>query len=54
MPSTPNEAEIDEVLNQCAESADEGVSKFPGETFEQGVQAAIEWLRGLGNNPMNG
>ena len=35
---------IDELLNMCAEQEDEGGSKFPGMTYEQGVKAAIDWL----------
>ena len=35
---------IDELLNQCIESEETGVSKYPGMTYEQGIKAAIEWL----------
>jgi len=35
---------IDELLNMCAEQENEGGSKFPGMTYEQGVKAAIDWL----------
>ena len=36
--------EIDELLNACANSEAEGRSKFPGMTYEQGIQAAIRWM----------
>lgn len=48
----PNEEEINEVINQCVESEEEGASRWPGMTYEQGVKAAIEWLQGYGENPM--
>jgi len=44
--------EIDTVLNQCAEAFDRGGSKYPGMTYEQGVEAAIRWLIKGGENPM--
>jgi hypothetical protein len=49
----PTESEIDDVLNQCMETADNGGSKFPGMSYEQGVQAALEWMRGDGTNPLD-
>jgi len=49
----PSEEMIDDVLNQCSEAADEGRSKFPGMTYEQGVEAALQWTRGDGSNPMD-
>lgn len=48
----PNENEINDVLNQCVESENEGESRWPGMTYEQGVKAAIEWMQGYGPNPM--
>lgn len=48
----PDQSEIDDVLNQCAEAADNGVSKYPGMSYEQGIEAAICWLQGDGSNPM--
>jgi hypothetical protein len=42
-----NEAEIDDVLNQCADAEDEGRSQYPGMTYEQGVRIGIEWLLGI-------
>lgn len=38
--------EIDDLLNQCSEAIDSGESAFEGQTYEQGVQAAIDWLTG--------
>jgi hypothetical protein len=36
------EQEIDDLLNQASESADN--SKYPGMSFEQGIEYAIKWL----------
>lgn len=53
MSLSPSDAEIDEVLNQCSEQIDRGRSKFPGMTYEEGVQAGIEWALGRHeSNPM--
>lgn len=41
----PTQAEIDEVLNRCADAFDHG-TMWPGMNYEQGVQTAIEWLLG--------
>ena len=48
----PNEEEINDVLNKCTESEEEGASRWPGMTYEQGVKAATEWMQGYGENPM--
>ena len=48
----PTDEEIDNVLNQCVESEEEGASRWPGMTFEQGVKAALEWMQGYGTNPL--
>jgi len=50
----PTEDEIDTILNECAEAADSGQSKFPGMSYEQGVTAAIRWMKGEDDNsPMS-
>ena len=44
--------EIDDVLNKAADGIDNG-SKWPGMSYEQGVDAAIRWLTGeTEDNPM--
>jgi hypothetical protein len=49
----PAEDDINDVLNECSEAADSGTSKFPGMTYEQGVEAAIRWMLGDDDtNPM--
>lgn len=55
--STPEvkrtQEEIDEVLNKAADGMDDG-SKWPGMSYEQGVDAAIRWLTGESeDNPMD-
>ena len=42
----PTEEEINDVQNRAFEAIDMGETKFPGMTYEQGVYAAICWLRG--------
>lgn len=45
--------EIDGVLNAAMESIDEGRARWPGMTYEQGVDAGIRWLTGeVDDNPM--
>ncbi len=41
-----SEAEIDEALNLAAESIEHGKSKWPGMTYEQGIEDALLWLFG--------
>jgi hypothetical protein len=49
----PTEDQIDDVLNACVEAEEDGFSKWPGMTYEQGVQAALLWVGGNGENPMD-
>jgi hypothetical protein len=46
MPTLPTQEQIDDVLNRCAEIADEGGTMYPGMTYEQGVAAGIRWASG--------
>ena len=46
------EEEINDVLNKAVEGVDGG-SKWPGMSYEQGVQETIDWLTGNSDhNPM--
>lgn len=36
--------EIDELLNECNEQTTEGVSKFPGMSYEEGIIEVLRWL----------
>jgi hypothetical protein len=38
--------EIDEQMNLAVDSIDAGRSKWPGMSYEQGVDAALRWVRG--------
>ncbi|QNJ55558.1 hypothetical protein SEA_PHINKY_67 [Microbacterium phage Phinky] len=38
------ESEIDDALNDANDSIDEGTSRWPGMTYEQGVAAALNWI----------
>lgn len=40
-----SDKEVDRILNWCVEAEDE-VSNFPGMSYEQGVQAGIQWITG--------
>ena len=40
------EAELDKALNEAYESKDEHGSKWPGMSYEDGVIATIEWIKG--------
>lgn len=49
-----SEQEIWDLLNQCSESENEGSSKYPGMSYEQGVKVAIEWITGdIEDHPLN-
>lgn len=46
--------EIWDLLNQCSYAENEGVSKYPGMSYEQGIKAAIEWITGdINDHPIN-
>lgn len=47
----PNDTEIDDVRNKASEQEDKGGSKWPGMTYEQGVNAALDWV--VGDNEEN-
>lgn len=38
--------EIDDVLSDVLVQIGEGGSRFPGMTYEEGVQAALQWVIG--------
>lgn len=48
----PDIEEVDEVLNTCSEAFDNG-SRYPGMSYEQGVQDAILWMQGHGDHPFS-
>lgn len=48
----PTENEINDVLNACMEAENDGHSKYPGMSYEQGVKYAIEWMTGDGPHPL--
>lgn len=50
----PPDDQIDDVLNATVEQIDEGGSKFPGMSYEDGVQNGIMWVLGQNtSNPMD-
>lgn len=38
------DSEVDDVLNDANDSIDEGTSRWPGMTYEQGVAATLNWI----------
>jgi hypothetical protein len=42
--TTKSQKDIDDLLNKCMAAEDEGTTKYPGMTYEQGVTAGIRWL----------
>lgn len=50
----PTEDEINEALNTCSDNEVQGVSEYPGMTYDQGVAYAIRWMQGEGPNPFEG
>ena len=46
-----DDQQIDDILNLCSERIEQGGSKFTGMTYEQGIDAAIQWI--LGNEDSN-
>lgn len=41
-----SEREIGEALNEVLEQMDQGGSKFPGLSYEEGAQAALDYVLG--------
>jgi hypothetical protein len=41
-----SESEIDDVRNEVVDLIDEGSSKFPGMSYEEGVENALSWVFG--------
>ena len=51
----PTTEQIEEQLNKAVEQGDEGGSKWPGMTYEEGVRNALEWVLGdYDHAPMEG
>ena len=48
---TRTEEEVNEVIDKTAAQDNEGGSRWPGMTYEQGVRNALDWI--LGNNDDN-
>lgn len=42
----PTRTEIDEQANRAADAIEKGRSRYPGMTFEEGVDETIRWMRG--------
>ena len=46
------EEQLDAVVDVCIEAEENGTTKWPGMTYEQGVKAALEWVQGYGEHPL--
>lgn len=42
----PTDEQIDEVVDKCCTQIQQGGSKYPGMSYEQGLRDAIDWLTG--------
>ena len=52
--ATRTEREIEDMLNNGLPDGAEGRSKWPGMTYEQGVDAAVRWVLGwTDENPLS-
>ena len=40
----PLEQQVRDLLNEVCTAIDEGGSRFPGMTYEQGIEAALRWV----------
>ncbi len=47
METKRTEAEINELANQAQDKLDEGVTKFFGMSYEDGIVAVLQWLRNV-------
>jgi hypothetical protein len=47
----PSDEEVDEQLNLAAESIDKGTTRWPGMSYEQGVDAALRWATDQTDEP---
>lgn len=49
------DVEVNDTLNELADAADRGtVNKFPGRTYEEGVEAGVRWVLGMtDDHPMD-
>ncbi len=50
--SKPTQEQVDKALNHCADLSDAGENPWPGMTFADGVDAAIRWMQGIGEYPL--
>lgn len=46
-----DEDEVEEQINRAWESISEGTTRYRSMTFEQGVQAALSWVKGDSEDP---
>jgi hypothetical protein len=46
-----SQADIDTVLNLAHEAADDGVSAYPGMSYEDGIDAMYSWMTGFSDDP---
>lgn len=40
------DAEVNELVDKCADAENNGTTRYPGMTYEQGIRAALEWVTG--------
>lgn len=46
MKTSRTDEEIDTLQSDVTRHIDEGLTRFPGQSYEEGIAATIAWLRG--------
>ena len=46
----PSDREIDKAIEEASDAVNDGRTKFPGATYESGVDAALRWAIGEEEN----
>jgi len=50
-PDSPIQQVVQEQLDEAWDHINEGLNKWPNMTYEQGVQAALDWMLGNVDDP---
>lgn len=53
MKMNPTKKEIDDVLSACIDAVESGDNTYWGLSYLQGVEAAIKWMLGEGDCPID-
>ena len=50
---TPNTEKINDQIDKASEMVNSGKSKYPSMSYEDGVKAALEWITGIDEEPID-